>query len=98
MPGPSYVRFPGAILCTPALSACGECRDLRAASLHYGGGTASNPCLALQYRKQGYMCVAIELRPNDLASPRAVRRTDDFFQNSNLNRLSCPKARPLIHT
>jgi hypothetical protein len=26
----------------------------------------------------------IELRPNDLASPRDVRRTDDFIPNSNL--------------
>ena len=39
----------------------------------------------------------IELRPNDLASPRTSRRTDEFIQNSNLNLLS-RQARRLIHT
>ena len=38
----------------------------------------------------------IELRPNDLASPRVVRRTDEFIQNSNLNHRV--RARSITHT
>jgi cold shock protein len=39
-----------------------------------------------------YMREPSSFGPNDLASPRAVRRSDDFIQNSNLNRLSCLKS------
>src|SRR5258707_7513654 len=39
---------------------------------------------------------AIELRPNDLASPRTPRRTDDF--SPNLERTGCAGAPPSLHT
>jgi CspA family cold shock protein len=38
----------------------------------------------------------IELRPNDSASPRTPRRTDDF--SPNLERTGCAGARPSLHT
>ena len=41
-------------------------------------------------------CCPIELRPNDLASPRTPRRTDDFFSKSRTNRL-CWRAASFTH-
>ena len=53
--------------------------------------------LGLVMQRINLYVFSIELRPNDLASPRTSRRTDEFIQNSNLNLLS-RQARPLIHT
>ena len=53
--------------------------------------------LGLVMQRINLYVFSIELRPNDLASPRTSRRTDEFIQNSNLNQLS-RHARPLIHT
>jgi hypothetical protein len=53
--------------------------------------------LGLVIQRTNLYVFLIELRPNDLASPRMPRRTDEFIQNSNLNQLS-RHARPLIHT